>query len=355
MEQVETITGERVGYTFLSVTGGHINCLNNRGNRRISSDDRIVSESDLIETLKIAKNFNLPVEKHVIHTYDRVFRIDNQRETITPLGQVASSFDAEVHLIYGDINRLETSCLLINELLDNALTDFIYSPVAAAEITLNQADKDRGVLLLDIGAGVTEYVLFKIPGCYHSGQITVGCDQIANDLSIGLKISIAEARKLLNNMHKMKASVLTKAGGADRNITIESLSGKRTVPISTIERIVELRLAELFEIIKADLAKQHGLEKIGCGVRLSGGGALIPEIEKLAQNIFKMPVSTASYQNVASIESELESPVYMTVLGLIAYGHKLLMIEDASHKGFWKSLRSEVKSIKNWLKGAIKF
>ena len=56
--------------------------------------------------------------------------------------------------------------------------------------------KNLGALVIDIGGGTTDYILYVDGAVKQSGVLGVGGDHITNDISMGLRIPMARAEKL---------------------------------------------------------------------------------------------------------------------------------------------------------------
>lgn len=141
-------------------------------------------------------------------------------------------------------------------------------------------------------------------------------------------------------------------------MTVEGLGvPTRRIPRSSIEQIIELRLRELFEVIRRDLEKQRALERVGGGVKLCGGGALIPGIDRLAYEVFRLPSSVAKPPLLSGKEEILNAPGYLTPIGLIRWGRLMLEIQEerVHDDSIGRSLMRDVRSVFDMIGGALKW
>jgi cell division protein FtsA len=332
VKQAEESSGlEITELVFLAVTGGHIQTVNNVGTAIIQNPDRRIDDEAVIQAAQAARGYTLVPNKDTLLTTERGYRIDDEREVTNPLGLIGSKLETEVQIVYGDHNRLETSFEVLEGVMGFPPDDIAFSAVASALAVFDPDPGDRWELLIDIGAGVSEYVVFNAHGCYHCGQLTVGCEHIANDLSIGLRLPMVTARAILIDMEKNGCSAVMTPDGRARQMTLEDIGRKkRHIPRSSIERIVELRLRELFEVIRDTLAGEGVLERL-TGIRLCGGGALIPGVTELAGDVFRPPVSPATPRLLSGKEDILKSPRYITPVGLVRWGK--FVLETEKEKG----------------------
>ena len=358
LDNVESVSGQRITSVYLAMTGSHIQSTNVIGSVPITSPNRIISEIDIIEATRNARSFNLPLEQKGIHTFQRTFIIDDARRVSNPEGMVGNKLTADIHVIYGNFNKIQTLCTLIDDVLGVPARDIAFSGIADFYGVSLDRESKNGSLIIDIGAGVTEYATFYNSGCLHSGQITVGCEHIANDLSIGLNLPIGKCRELLKNQR----SSMLKIDSVNNSIQIEQGIGNqpKCVNEGTIQTIVELRLVELFEIIREELANSfldehlNMTKLLGDGIILCGGGALIPDITKIVESIFGVPIKIGRPVNISGMEEEINSPRYVTTIGLLHLGHRLSQM-DKETLSFRQTAENELTRIFDLCRKAFRF
>jgi cell division protein FtsA len=83
---------------------------------------------------------------------------------------------------------------------------------------------------------------------------------------------------------------------------------------------MSLRLEEIFLIITQDLEQAGLMDHLRAGIFLCGGGARIPQIAKLAETVFEMPVSLGQTNSISGLKSALDQPEFVTAIGLVKYG-----------------------------------
>jgi cell division protein FtsA len=123
---------------------------------------------------------------------------------------------------------------------------------------------------------------------------------------------------------------------------------------SALQTVMEARLRELFEVIKADLDGHDVTRLIGNGVLLCGGGALVPEIDTLASTVFNAPALIAEPSNVSGAEHEVQSPRYVTGIGMLHLGHRLRQYGDDAQGG-WDVVKDELRRLFDLASRAIRF
>jgi cell division protein FtsA len=338
INSIENDVGAKMEHVQLAVTGQHVEHYNSKG-ISVIANHKEVTEDDIAQAQDTARKYNQAPDTVLINVCDRRYILDGKREVPLPLGMFCTRLETEVHLIYGDYNRIHTAVRIIQDILFNEIDNVSFSGLAAARAVVSNENAENGALVIDVGSGTTEYIVLHSPGVYHSGVITVGCDHIVNDLSIGLKISETRARELLDNLGEHGSACMT-PDGRNRIVEIETANGiKRKIPVSTIERIVELRLDELFTIIREDLLNNDCYKRMNNGCFLCGGGALIPDVLKLAQKVLHIRTRQGIPHNINGPEQVTNSPRFATPVGLLRISHREFEASQSQNR----SLKYEIK------------
>jgi cell division protein FtsA len=152
----------------------------------------------------------------------------------------------------------------------------------------------------------------------HTGLLAVGGDHISNDLAYGLKVPLGRAEQL-----KIEhGSALVDEAVKGQTITLTNSHGlaERSINIEHLRRIMSLRLEEIFQLIAREIGQTGLLDYLRAGVFLCGGGAHIPEIQKLAEKAFGLPVSLGKTNSISGLESALDQPEFATAIGLVKFG-----------------------------------
>jgi len=172
-----------------------------------------------------------------------------------------------------------------------------------------------GAVVIDIGGGTTDYIVYSEGTIQHSGVLAVGGDHITNDVAIGLRIPMNRAETLKIEHGSVEVPI------EDETITLKREVGlpDRQVSKQQLCRAMNLRVEETLTLVKKELEKQKLLEYLGAGVFITGGCARLRGLEPLAAQVFGLPVHIGHSQTVGGPTSAIESPEYSTAIGLVRY------------------------------------
>ena len=315
--EAEQMADVEIRSVYLGVTGGHIRGFSNRGVHPVVSADREISDDDVQDVIKNAKAINLPAENTVVHAVRQHFFVDGQDGVTNPVGMLGARLEVDMHVIHGHANRLQNAIRLVRA-TQLEVNEIVFNGIASALALLTSEQKELGALVIDIGGGTTEFVVYSEGVIRHAGVLAVGGDHVSNDLAFGLKVPLSRAQKL---KHEYGSALITEAAkGQTISITNELGLAFKTVNLEHLQRIMSLRLEELFEIIAHELEKAGLTDYLRAGVFLCGGGSRVPAIEKLAERVFQMNVTHGHAGSMSGITTALDQPEFAAAIGLVKYG-----------------------------------
>lgn len=303
-------------HVYVAVTGNHIIPYRGFGSVPVQGEERKITQEHIDEALRNASLISLTPDQTMINLVDGDFLLDNSRRLQNPLNQTAHKLEAHVHIVCGNRNRVDN---VLSPLREVGLDDGkgVFSALASAHSVLTEESFRRGVLLVDMGAGTTEYILFHGAGVYESGVLAVGCEHLANDLSLALDLNIGQCRKILaENLHGQRKQ------GGHPFLEITGNITRREIPLDAIDKVVDLRLRETFGLIRQRLADRNHLHHLG-GVVVTGGAALLPNTRPALFAVFETPVQAIGNElpgDVTGAITDLKTPRHSMVLGLLRYG-----------------------------------
>lgn len=315
--EAEQMADVEIRSVFLGVSGGHVRGFNNRGVHPVVSADREISDDDVEDVIKNAKAINLPTENSVIHAIRQHFFIDGQDGVTNPVGMLGTRLEVDVHVVHGGTNRLQNSIRLVKG-LQLEVEDIVFNGLASSLALLTAEQKELGALVIDIGGGTTDFVVYADGAIKHTGAIAVGGDHISNDLAYGLKVPLSRAEKL--KLEHGSALLDKECKGQTVTITNELGLVLKVVNVEHLRQIMSLRLEEIFQLIAQDLEQAGLADYLRAGVFLCGGCSRILNIARLAEQTLQMPVTAGRTQSISGLKSALDQPEFVTAIGLAKFG-----------------------------------
>src|SRR5438552_13242284 len=301
---------------FVAVAGSHLQSFNNRGCIMLPEDRDEIDEQD-VEDVKInAREVSIPAQNAFLHSIIQHYHVDGQDGVLSPIGMSGQKLEADFHIIHGVRTRIQNGIRCVKE-LPLEVEDVVFSALASAQVVLTQNQKDLGALVIDVGGGTTDYVLYADGAIRQSGSLAVGGDHITNDISMGLRIPMARAEKLkieegsciLGNCLPGEMILLKDDSGfAGKEIDREMLN-----------TIVHLRVREGFELLKRRLDEESYLNYLGTGIFITGGCSLLSGIDHLAEEMFELHANVAHAQTTWGVTLAVAEPLISAAIGLVRF------------------------------------
>ena len=192
------------------------------------------------------------------------------------------------------------------------IDDLVLQPLASGEAVLTADDKDRGVVLVDIGGGTTDVAVISLAGIVYSRSVRVAGNEMDDaimqylkrkyNLLIGertaeqIKMQIGSAYPLDKPM-TMEIKGRNLIQGVPKTITVDDSEIRESLSecVATIMNAIRVALERTPPELSADISDR--------GIVLTGGGALLKNLDKRIREETGLPVSIA------------EDPLASVVLG----------------------------------------
>ncbi len=347
ISDAEMMAGVEVGSVFVGVAGGHIRGINHHGVIMIPTrKNRAITQADINRVVNQAQAIEIPIEREILEALPREFIVDDQRGIRDPVGMSGTRLEALIHIVTGAVTSVQNIVKAING-AGLAVEDIVLQPMASSNAVLEQDERDLGVILIDMGAGTTDVVIYVSGAIWHTGVVPLGGEQVTNDIAIGLRTPLPNAEELKISAGSALASMV-----GDEAIEVASVGGRqpRTITRHALAEIIEPRMGELLELVYREIQTSGYGEMAPAGVVMTGGASMLEALPELAEQIFDMPVRIGYPRQVRGLADKVKDPIYATGVGLILHGAK----EHKSGEGARHFIKANhfnriLKRMKDWL------
>ncbi|MCB0528815.1 MAG: cell division protein FtsA [Lewinellaceae bacterium] len=303
----------------VGIAGQHIKSLQHRGILTRDSDHSEISRRDVERIVNDMYKLVLPPGDKIIHVFPQEFTVDSEQGIVDPIGMCGVRLEANFHIITGQITAINNIYRCI-EKAGLKVADLTLEPIASAEATLSEEEKQAGVALVDIGGGTTDITIFHEGIIRHTAVIPFGGNVITADIKEGCTVMQPQAEKL-----KVKfGSALSTEVFDNRIITIPGLKGREHKEISekNLARIIQARMEEVLDYVLWEIRRSGYERKLIGGVVLTGGGSLLAHSDKLSE--FHTGMSSRVGVPVEHLahgyHESVNSPIFSTAIGLMLRG-----------------------------------
>jgi len=343
VEEAENMADVKVDSVYVGIAGKHITSINNSGTVSINRPDRIIAQDDVRRVVDTAQAIQLPSESEMIHVIPRQYIVDGQDGITDPVGMTGTRLEVDVHIVTGAITAVHTLVRCV-ESLGIRIRQIVLEPLASSMAVLSSAEKELGVILMDIGGGTTDISVFRGGDIWFSKVIPIAGEHITNDITVGLQTPIEEAELV----KKQAGTALVESVGEDEKIEVATIGGdeKKTVSRKKLAKIIEPRVEELLDLGLQEVEDAGYRDLVPAGLVLTGGTSLLKGIAEFAAQRYEIPVRQGKIpQGIHGLRDIVESPVYATSIGLLRYAVEM---KDFKKTRFGRKRTSLVSKLFTW-------
>jgi cell division protein FtsA len=317
VEEAELMAGSHITSVYAGISGGHIKGINSHG--VIAVKNREIGPNDVKRVIDAASAVAIPMDREVIHIIPQEFIVDDQDGIKDPVGMSGVRLEGRVHIVTGAITSAQNIIKCANRAgLD--VDDIVLEQLGSSEAVLSPEEKELGVVIIDIGGGTTDLVIFSNGSIKHTTVFSLAGSHITNDISMGLRTPVEEAEKIKIRYGCSLASMVRK----DETIEVPSVGGRKPRVLSrqTLAEIIEPRVDEILTLVQNEVVRTGYGNLIASGVILTGGSTIMEGMPELAEQIFNLPVRRGTPIGIGGLVDLVNSPMYATGVGLVLYGSK---------------------------------
>ena len=317
----------------LAVSGGHIQSLVSGGEVPIRNSTKEVTQDDIEQVIEVAKAVNLPADREIVHSIRQHFRVDDQEKVLEPEGMEGARLSLDMLVLHGIRTRMHNTIKVVKS-VPMGVQDVAFSGLCSALSVLTPEQKKSGAIMIDLGGGTTNYLVYENEVVATAGALGIGGDHITNDIALAFNIPVSQAENLKRESGRAVADASAETGSVE--LPPEGGFSGRTVNLKSLCTVINLRTGEMFDIIRKRLEKENLLHHIGAGVVLTGGGAHLKGISRLAEKVFGFPCSIGLPRYVSGLTTATGGPEYATCSGLVQFGFKVMIEEKRQRSvGGW--------------------
>jgi cell division protein FtsA len=315
LAQAEAMAGSELRSAFAAISGNHIRGFNSHGIVAIRNKE--VAQIDLEKVIEAAKAVAIPIDREILHVLPQEFIIDEQDGIKEPLGISGVRLEVRVHMITGSVASAQNVVKCANR-CGLAVEDIMLSALASGRSVLTQEEQELGVLLVDIGGGTTDIVIYHGGAVKHTAVLPIGGAHITNDIAAGLRTPLVAAEEIKCRSGVAVASMVSQSETVDVPSTGGRLS--RVISRHVLSEIIQPRVEEIMTLAKREVIKAGFFEHLTSGVVLTGGSANLNGLTKVTEKVFNLPVRIGIPIGVGGLAEIVNAPQYATAVGLVQLG-----------------------------------
>jgi cell division protein FtsA len=314
VDAAERLSGLKVRSAFVGISGSHINSQNSRGMVAVRHD---VDRGDTVRAIEAARAVSIPNTREILHVIPRGYVVDGQEGVRDPIGMAAVRLEVETHIVTASSTSVQnlTKCI---QRAGVEIDELVLGPLATAEATLNDEDRELGVVLADIGGDTTDIAIFQDGSISHCASIPIGGRYVTADLGIVLRVTPDVAE----NVKFRYGSAIPLEVDPDEVLQVTSIGEDTSHGVTRrhIAEIVESRVAEIFRFVGAEIEAAGATNRLQAGLVLTGGGSSLNGVAKSARDYLGMSARVVGPSGLGGLTDQIATPPYSAASGLLLWG-----------------------------------
>ena len=316
VEEAERMSGLEVQMATVNLSGEHLRGENKAGVVAVAGAGREISNEDVERAVDSASAMPLPAGWEIVDRLPQEFIIDGQDGIIEPVGMRGARLESRIHVVTSPSAGKQNVLKAVNHAgLD--VQQMMLEPLAAAQSTLTDDDKEYGCALVNIGAEVTSLMIFGRGAVQHTVMFPFGGMHFTKDIAVGLRVSIPEAGKI-KERYGCVAGFLMDEEERAQIIEINPVGRSETRLLSKeiLCDIMQPRAIELLQHIALEVVNTGA--QMSSGVILTGGGSLNRGMVEIAEQVFDAPTRLGFLEpsHFSGLFNEVQSPEWAVAGGL---------------------------------------
>ncbi len=310
---------------------------------KVTGPNQTVTEHDQHGALLGCGRIRIPEDYHVLDIVPCGYTLDGEPGVEHPVGMPGIRLDASAYVLFCPKNHAERVEQVVNH-AGIEVRQLTYEAFAAAEAVVSVDERELGCLLLDIGLGSTEWVLYDERAVVTTGATPVAGRHFTSDLAVLLKTTTAAAERCKREV----GASLRQPDLAERGIEVPSLGGEGNQFYSQqlAAEILYERGHDLLVQIHEELVRQQLADVPRAGIVLTGGGARLDGLIDLAEEVFGHPARLGTPGQIPGVHEPVSGPEWAVACGLV-------VLQQRRHRTAPQRQQRGRKGVRHWLQKAL--
>ena len=200
------------------------------------------------------------------------------------VGTVSDCLEGNFKIFLGSLKPLRNIDIMLNDVGVAPAYKF-FLPNSVAQSVLNEEEKDNGVALVEIGAGVSSVTIYRGKILRHYSSIPFGGKNITADIryECGFNEKLAENIKLAfgacvpDKLQSLSEKII--------QINDDETGSYEQLPVKYLSEIIDARTREIIDAVLYQIQESGYADKLRNGIVVTGGGANLVNLPNLLKEM----------------------------------------------------------------------
>ncbi len=318
VEQAERIAGTNIENVWVSFSAGGL--LSDILRLEVDLGGHRVEQSDIDDLLRAGRESINPGGRMVLHAQPTRYTLDGLAGVRQPKGLHAERLGVDIHVVSTEGAPVRNLDLCVRS-AHLEVKSIIAAPVATGLACLSEEERELGVALVEIGAGVTNVSVYKDGVLTGLSSIPQGSADITDDIAsaFGTRRGQAERMKCFYGSANMTPRDNHDMIDVAPIATDEETAEGGRITRAQLIAVIRQRLDRLMVEIGRELSRLNFEDPVGRQVVLTGGGAELKGIADYAQQALGRSVRVGRPRGLSALPEAHSGPAFATLAGLATF------------------------------------
>lgn len=318
VEQAERIAGTNIEDVWVSFSAGGL--VSNLASVEVELGGHRVEQEDIDNLLAHGREAIDPEGRMVLHAQPTLYTLDGLKGVKKPLGLHADTLGVDIHVVAADGSPVRNLDLCVRS-AHLEVKSIIASPVATGMACLSEEERELGVALVEIGAGLTNVSLFAGGMLVGLASIPVGSADITDDIASAFGTSRTQAERMKCFFGSATASPRDNHEMIEvAPVSSEEDAGEGSrITRAQLIAVIRQRLDHLVPEIAKALKELGFTGPVGRQVVLTGGGSELKGLADYMQGALGRAVRLGRPRGLNGLPEAHSGTGFATLAGLIHY------------------------------------
>jgi cell division protein FtsA len=317
VEQAERIAGTNVDQAFVGFSAGGL--VSDLATVEVEIGGRRIEKEDIEALLAAGRDAIDPQGRMILHAMPALYTLDGLQGVKKPLGLHAGRLAVDIHVIAAEPPPVRNLDLCVRS-AHLGVEAIVASPVAAGKACLSDEERELGVALVELGAGVTNVSVFAGGMLVGLHSLPIGGIDITDDIAAAFGTRRGEAER----MKCFYGSAITSPRDNHDMIELKPMAGGEEgteaarITRAQLVAVIRHRLEHLTGEIDRALKELGFAGPFGRQVVLTGGGSELKGIADYAQGVLGRAVRIGR-PFLPGLPEAHSGPAFSTLAGLALF------------------------------------
>lgn len=302
----------------VGIAGRHIESRQSGAQRIRQNPRKLISEEEVNALRQQMYSIALKPGQQILHVIPQEHVVDGM-PVLKAAGCPGNVLVGSYHIVVGDASAMENIRMCV-ERCELTMDNLVLEPIASANAVLSEEEKDAGVVLLDIGGGTSDMLIYYKNIVRSTVVIPRGGEVITNDIREVCRVSAQMAERL----KCLYGACFSECCSENTIIPFyRDTAGREQSSINqkTLAEIIDERMEQIIDAVSYTI-RESGYERDVASIVLTGGGSLLKNLPQLFKLRTGLDVRVGYPRVQVGSKPYALSPIMATSVGLMMSGYK---------------------------------